>query len=65
MYMCAIAERSRREEAYRRYVADSLRLAPQGMYIAQQYGETTGPRAEIDVEATVDYVISRLHSEVT
>jgi len=43
-------------EAFRSYVADSLRLAPQGGYIQQRYSEIINPREarKIDVEAVID-----------
>lgn len=46
--------------SYREYVTESLRNIPQGKYMTKPWQELMKPHEEIDVEATIEHVISAL-----
>ena len=47
-------------ESFRVYVTDSLQNAPQGKYLMQRWSDLTKPHEDIDVDATIDHVLSQL-----
>lgn len=46
--------------SYRAYVTDSLQLAPQGKVLGRRWLDLVEPRAEIDVEATIEHVMAAM-----
>lgn len=51
------------QSAYRNYVTESLRLAPQGKALGRSFSELVTPRKEIDVEATIDRIAAMVGGE--
>ena len=50
-------------EAYRSYVADSLRAIPQGAYIRTRWVEIFAPKPEIDADAIIENLVDKLGGE--
>ena len=59
-YAIAEYEREQRTALFRTYVADSLHFIPQGQFVSMRLGDLAAPRPEIDVDAIVDGIASRL-----
>lgn len=62
MFMAARARSRATERSYRAYVTDSLRGIPKGEYNVRRWSDLTRPHAEIDVQATIDMVASRIEA---
>lgn len=62
MYSAARRRRYEVGMAYKNYVTESLRLAPQGMAIGKPFHDMLLPRREIDVEGVIDHIASVLES---
>lgn len=61
-----VRERVRRDDmetAYRAYVTESLRIAPQGSYIKRSWTDIVNPRKPIDSDAIVDGLMRKLGGE--
>ena len=63
MYALTRRRERAREMAYRVYVTDSLRMAPQGQYLSRRYADLIRPRQEIDADAIIDHVLASACSE--
>lgn len=50
------------DKSYRAYVTDSLRGIPKGEYQARRWADLIKPHVEIDVEATINMVASRIEA---
>lgn len=59
-YCVARFQHRQEKKAYRLYVTESLRMAPQGKYLTQSFDDMIRPHEEIDVEATIEHVIEGL-----
>ncbi len=62
--MAARLIRSTTQDSYRRYVTESLRLIPQGMYFSRGWGEQSPRRLvrEETAEEIVDGVVERMEA---
>lgn len=56
-YASETIEQKRRQEAYRVYVTDSLKLQGESKYLTKRYIDLFEPRREIDVQAVIEHVV--------
>ena len=63
-YMTARFVRESELDDYRRYVADSLHYAPQGMYMARRWRGPSAPADDRSAEQIADMVIEAAGLEV-
>ena len=64
MYAVARMREAAIERSYREYVTESLRLIPQGKYLAQGWAEPVKQHTDFDAESVIDGIIERAGLEV-
>ena len=64
MYVAARMREAMSERSYRSYVTESLRLIPQGKYLARSWDEPAERRPDFDADAVINGVIERAGLEV-